>query len=61
VKAVKTAFGVILIVFGAWLILLEVGMLVSESHAFHGSAIAIFTFVVLVGGGLVYLGYRLVR
>ena len=60
-RHIKTAVGVLLFLLGAGLVLLELGMAISESHALDGAGIALFAFFVVFGAVIAYTGYLLQR
>lgn len=61
-RIVKTIVGVLLILFGGWVVLLEGGMAISESHAIDGSTeIALIALFIIAGLGIALFGYLLLR
>lgn len=53
--------GVSLAALGLWLVLLELGMAVSERHALRGTNVLFFLAALLAGAGVACLGFRLLR
>jgi hypothetical protein len=61
-RTIKTVVGVVLFLAGGGLVLLELGMAISESHAIDDlEDIALIAFVVILGAGVAFAGYLLQR
>ena len=60
-RVLKSLFGLLLLVLGAWLIFYELAMAVSEGHAMHGIGIVFFACFLLIGLAIAFSGYRLLR
>ncbi len=56
----KRFFGGIIFLAGAWLLFLEIGISLSESHSIKSKDLPVIVGVVCIGVGLIYGGVRLV-
>ena len=61
VRTLKRVAGVLLCLLGVYLILLEIGMAISEPHTLNATGLAAVLIFVTVGVGMLQLGRRLLR